>query len=135
MPGVFPDPNATLTSITMYFWTSDFNKDPSMAIDTQITNNAGATPVAKLDRFGDGENFTTGSEVVFDIPLQIQGLKFSDLHQPQYSIRVEPQGNDPWSFQVYMSMNFSDGVKFGWRWEGQLGADIPYSGNVRMNLG
>jgi hypothetical protein len=47
MAGLFPDPNAILNSITMYFWTPDYDKDSDMLVYVQVENNEGGTIVAK----------------------------------------------------------------------------------------
>lgn len=104
-----------LTSATVTFITRDNGKDADSAVTVQLLRDN-----AELD----AELRTAGTEFDDDTTSPPMSLALSapfhvdDIGGGQLRVRMAPDGQDDWSFDLRMSMQFADGTVRNFYWSG-----------------
>ncbi len=111
-PAAFP----TLTSATVTFISRDHGKDKDSGLTVQLMKS-NAELVGDINATGIkfDDHSSSGPFV-----LSMVGSPFStrEIDSGQVRIRLVPDGRDDWTFDLYMTMRFSDGIARNFQWRG-----------------
>lgn len=103
-----------LTSATVTFTTLDDGKDAKSAVTAQLLRNGSelaAEGTAAGTEFDDG---TTSAPVA----LKVRGpYERSDADTGQLRLRLTPDGDDTWTFNVGLTLRFADETQREYRWQ------------------
>ncbi|MFD4994731.1 hypothetical protein [Streptomyces buecherae] len=107
-PGTRVD--ARLTGVEVTFYTTYDNKDHDTKVFTTVTDHT-ARPIGTLgEHFGD-DTFDDGDA---DGPYALsltEPATWSTMRDGRLRIRIEPNGNDTWRFNLRSTLFFSDGSR------------------------
>ncbi len=112
-----PDPNATITKVSISFFTHNDNKDHDTSVSVLVQNKANiflSQDLATLDNFAGNQEFGDNppSTNTFVLPLASNDIKISQLTLPIYTITIAPVGHDRWIFDCTVTIAASDGSQF-----------------------
>lgn len=112
-----PDPNATITKVSVTFFTHNDNKDHDTSVSVVVQNRVNlflSQDLARLDGFAGNQEFGDNppSTNMFVLPLASSDIKLSQLTLPTYSVTIAPVGNDRWIFDCTVTITASDGSQF-----------------------
>ena len=113
--GPVPTLTTPLTSATVTFITRDDGKDDDSAVTVQLLRS-NAELGAELRTVGTefDDNTTLGPmSLALSAPFGV-----TDIDSGQVRVRMAPDGNDDWSFDLRMSMQFADGTVRNFFWSG-----------------
>ncbi|MBI3049493.1 MAG: hypothetical protein HYY76_14400 [Acidobacteria bacterium] len=104
-----------LTSATMTFITREDGKDADSAVTVQLLrNNAEIGAELRTDGTEFDDNTTSAPmSLALSAPFRID-----DIDEGQLRVRLAPDGQDDWSFDLRMSMHFADGTVRTFVWNG-----------------
>ena len=103
----------SLTSATATFTTRDNGKDRDSAVTVQLLR-ANAELGAELRHTGtEFDNNTTSAPVAFSMSAP---FRVTDLDASQVRVRMTPDGQDDWSFDMRLTLQFSDGTARNYFW-------------------
>ncbi|HLZ63197.1 MAG TPA: hypothetical protein VKR06_40210 [Ktedonosporobacter sp.] len=113
------DPNATITNISVSFFTHNDNKDHDTSISVLVqvpVNFYLSQDLARLDNFAGGDNDEFGdnppSTHTFNLTLASRNIKLSDItNLPTFRITIAPNGHDRWIFDATFRITLSDGTQ------------------------
>lgn len=93
------DPNATVTKVTVTFFTHNDNKDHDTSVSVLVQNRTSlflSQDLARLDNFAGNQEFGDNppSTNTFVLPLVSKDIKLSQLTLPTYKITIAPVGHD-----------------------------------------
>ena len=112
-----PDPNATITRVSVTFVTHNDNKDYDTSVSVVVQNRSSiflSQDLARLDNFAGNQEFKDNppSTNSFVLPLASNDIKLSQLTLPTYTVTIAPVGNDRWIFDCTVTITASDGTQF-----------------------
>jgi hypothetical protein len=103
--GTRTDPNATLRGASVWFQTSDDDKDPDTGVNLSVQDQDAAEVASGSIPYG---GFPDGyTSPLFPLPL-IQEATYDAISNGVWSITVNPNGNDTWKFDAHLRLRFSD---------------------------
>jgi hypothetical protein len=113
----------TMTSATVTFVTRDDGKDDDTAVTVQLlrnTNELGAEATSVGREFDD-------NTVARPMALAMTGpFHLNDIDDARLRIRMTPDDDDDWTFDVNLTLTFSDGTRRTFSWDGiKLDEDAP----------
>jgi hypothetical protein len=109
---ITPDPTLTTASVT--FMTRDDGKDEDSAIAIQLLDDgrlAAEGTVVDIDY----DDQTVSAPVPLSLSRTLQG---GDLDDAQVRLRLTPDGNDSWTFDMRLTLGLSDGTQRSYFWSG-----------------
>lgn len=104
-----------LTSATVTFMTRDDGKDADSAVTVQLLRG-NAELGAELRTTGtefDDHTISSPMSLALSAPFHVD-----DLDDGRLRVRMAPDGQDDWSFDLRMSMHFADGSFRNFFWSG-----------------
>jgi hypothetical protein len=105
----------TLTSATATFMTRDEGKDDDSAITVQILDDSSrlaAEATATNTKFDDK---TVSQPLTISI---MRPLPTSDLNDARVRLRLTPDGDDTWTFDMRLILGLADGTQRTYFWSG-----------------
>lgn len=106
----------TLTSASATFMTRDAGKDEDSAVAVQLLDGS-----SRLSAEATAVDVEYGDETVSP-PLALtmtRPLRRGDLDDARVRLRLTPDGDDDWTFDLRMTLELSDGTSRTYFWEGQ----------------
>lgn len=101
---------AILTRAQVAFHTNNDDKDHDTKLFTTLRDNTGNV-VAQLDEhFGDDTWHDNEDDGPYEL-RRVAGASWSSMRHGRLNIRIEPNGNDTWNFNVEAILFFSDGER------------------------
>lgn len=106
---------AVLTSATAMFITRDDGKDRDSAVTVQLLRN-NAELGAELRYTGtEFDDNTTSAPLALSMSAP---FRMTDVDAGQVRVRMTPDGQDDWSFDLRLSLQFADGMTRNYLWSG-----------------
>lgn len=104
---------AALTSATAVFVTRDNGKDRDSAVTVQLLRT-NAELGAELRHSGtEFDDNTTSAPMALTMSAP---FRLTDLDAGQVRVRMTPDGQDDWSFDLRMTLQFADGTSRSYLW-------------------
>jgi uncharacterized protein YceK len=105
----------TLTSATATFVSRDHGKDKDSALTAQVLRS-NAELGAEIRSVGTKFDDKSSSG---PLPFSIAGpFMTNDVENGQIRLRLTPDGDDDWTFDLHIAMRFSDGTARNFMWQG-----------------
>ena len=103
-----------LTSAHVTFLTRDDGKDEDSAVTLQLLRS-NAELAAELRHTGtEFDDNTTSAPMV--LALAAAPFRLADIDTGQVRVRITPDGQDDWSFDLRMTLQFADGTARNFFW-------------------
>jgi hypothetical protein len=99
-------PGAVLQKATVSFHTNDEDKDADTHVTVWVRDKNGTTAAFVSDDFGHFNDHSDNGPFALQIKNQ---SSWNDLEQGATTVRIDPNGNDTWRFNVSVDLLFSDG--------------------------
>ncbi|MBF8301184.1 MAG: hypothetical protein HW394_1554 [Acidobacteria bacterium] len=104
----------TLTSATATFVSTDHGKDKDSAVTAQVLRS-NAELGAEIRSVGTEFNDNSSSG---PLAFSLAGpFMTSDVENGQIRLRLTPDGDDDWTFDLHIAMRFSDGTARNFMWQ------------------
>jgi hypothetical protein len=113
------DGAAVLKGVNVSFFTHNDDKDGDTKVVAELDNKIGiwfsevlaSTPGDDLSAgVGFGDN--PPSTHAYDLQLASPNVTMASITQPTFTVRIAPNGNDRWIFDITLTLTFSDGTRF-----------------------
>ncbi|MDN3358817.1 hypothetical protein [Actinomadura sp. DC4] len=99
-----------LTSVEVLYHTNDDNKDHDTKLLTSVRDNRGVEIATLDEHFGDDTFDDNEDDGPYGLRLTNPATLASTGHG-RLVVRIEPNGNDTWKFNVFATLFFSDGSR------------------------
>lgn len=113
-PTSLGDLDATLTKVSVSFYTGDDDKDDDTSVDVKVQNRGFffSLDIAVAEGMHGNKVYSDHSFNGFDLPLVTKDMKMSELTFPVFTVKIHPQGNDRWIFMPTFTFTFSNNSQF-----------------------
>ena len=101
-----PDPNAVLSGATVSFHTHDDDKDHDTNVTVTVRQHDGTIAAHLSDPFGHFADHSDSGP--FNLELFNPGTR-GEVQGGNFTVRIDPVGNDTWRFNMVLDLRFSDG--------------------------
>jgi hypothetical protein len=105
----------TLTSAAATFMTRDDGKDDDSAITVQVLDDSSRLAAEATATDTEFDDKTVSSPLNLSV---MRPLASSDLNDARVRLRLTPDGNDTWTFDMRLILGLSDGTQRTYFWSG-----------------
>jgi len=102
-------PGAVLTKATVFFHTNNEDTDDDTHVTVTVRDRRGTVAAYTSNDFG---HFDDNSDAG-PFSLQVSPARWDDVDFGTSTVRIDPNGNDTWRFNVRVDLYFSDGSHLG----------------------
>ena len=121
--GAFSGATPTLTNATVTFVTRDDGKDDDTAVTVQLLRNGNelGAEATSVGREFDDNTVARPMALAMTAPFYL-----NDINESRLRVRMTPDDDDDWTFDVNLMLTFSDGTRRTFSWDGiKLDEDMP----------
>ncbi len=102
--------STSFSRMEIVFHTTGDGKNSNTKLDISIVQFSGAPTVAHFDVGGSTIFDKDADSMMFTVPSSNKGFDLSQLATEQLLLKIDPPGNDSWTFGLDAKLHFEDGT-------------------------